>query len=62
MRVYVTETEIGSKTHPVDALRVETVQSIAILNVMLRKWNERPLPGKLHLSTLVHQILALITQ
>lgn len=62
MRVYVAETEIGSKTHPVDALRVETVQSIAMLNLMLRKWNEPPLPGKLHLSTLVHQILALITQ
>jgi ATP-dependent Lhr-like helicase len=62
MRVYVAETEIGSKTHPVDALRAETVQSIAMLNLMLRKWNEPPLPGKLHLSTLVHQILALITQ
>ena len=62
MRVYVAEEEISRKTHPVDALRVETVQSIAMLNLLLRRWNEPGRPGRLHLSTLMHQILALITQ
>lgn len=62
MRVYVAEATVTGKTHPVDRLRTETVQSIAMVNLMLRKWNEPPLAGRLHLSTLVHQILALITQ
>jgi ATP-dependent Lhr-like helicase len=29
---------------------------------MLRRWNEPPLAGRLHLSTLVHQVLALVAQ
>jgi len=49
-------------THPLDALRVQTVQSIAMLNLMLRKWNEPPEPGRLHLSTLLHQVMALVGQ
>jgi ATP-dependent Lhr-like helicase len=62
MRVYVEEIEISSTTHPLDALRLQTVQSIAMLNLMLRKWNEPPEPGRLHLSTLLHQVMALVGQ
>ena len=62
MRVYVKEAEIDDASHPLDALRVQTVQSIAMLNLMLRKWNEPPEPGRLHLSTLLHQIMALVGQ
>ena len=62
MRVYVEEVEISPSTHPIDALRVQTVQSIAMLNLMLRKWNEPPEPGRLHLSTLLHQVMALVGQ
>ena len=62
MRVYVTEAELHDAVHPLDALRVETVQSIAMLNLMLRKWNEPPEPGRLHLSTLLHQVMALVGQ
>lgn len=62
MRVYVSEMEVTERTHPLDALRPETVQAIAMLNLMLRRWNEPPVPGRLHLSTLVHQVLALIAQ
>ena len=62
MRVYITEMELTDTSHPVDALRVQTVQTIAMLNLMLRKWNEPPEPGRLHLSTLLHQIMALIGQ
>jgi ATP-dependent Lhr-like helicase len=62
MRVYVKEAELDDRTHPLDALRVQTVQSIAMLNLMLRKWNEPPEPGRLHLSTLLHQIIALVGQ
>jgi len=60
MRVYVTEPELTDRSHPVEALRRQTVQSIAMLNLMLRKWNEPPRPARLHLSTLLHQVMALI--
>jgi ATP-dependent Lhr-like helicase len=62
MRVYVKEVEITETSHPLDALRAQTVQAIAMLNLMLRRWNEPPEPGSLNLSTLLHQIMALIGQ
>lgn len=62
MRVYIREAELTDTTHPIDALRAQAVQAIAMLNLMLRKWNEPPEQGRLHLSTLLHQIMALIGQ
>ena len=62
MRVYVKEAELAETAHPLDALRVQTVQAIAMLNLMLRKWNEPPEPKRLHLSTMLHQVMALIGQ
>lgn len=62
MRVYVTEMAADQRIHPLDAMRPTTIQAIAMLNLMLWRWNEPPQPGRLHLSTLVHQILALIAQ
>lgn len=62
MRVYVKEKLLSGKTHPIDQLRCGTVQTIAMLNLMLRGWNDPPAPGRLHLSTMLHQLLALIAQ
>ena len=62
MRVYVKEGELTETTHPLDALRAHTVQATAMLNLMLRKWNEPPEPRRLHLSTLLHQVMALVGQ
>lgn len=62
MRVYVREEALSERTHPIDALRRETVQAIAMLNLMLAGWNDPPVPGRLHLSTMLHQVLALIAQ
>jgi len=62
LRVYVKEVELTDTAHPLDALRAQTVQSIAMLNLMLRRWNEPPEPGRLHLSTMLHQVMALIGQ
>lgn len=62
MRVYTTEMAIDERIHPIDAMRPRTVQTIAMLNLMLRRWNEPPQIGSLHLSTLIQQILALIAQ
>jgi len=62
MRVYVTESGLHSKTHPLDAMRPTTIQAVAMVNLMLQRWNEPSQPDRLHLSTLVQQILALIAQ
>lgn len=62
MRVYVTELAADERLHPLDAMRPTTVQAIAMLNLMLRRWNEPQIAGRLHLSTLVQQILALVAQ
>ena len=62
MRVYVQEEGLSETSHPIDALRREIVQTIAMLNLMLAGWNDPPAPGRLHLSTALHQVLALIAQ
>lgn len=62
MRVYVTESELGERMHPLDALRPQTVQAIAMINLMLRRWNEPPEASCLHLSTLLHQVMALVAE
>lgn len=61
-RLYVAEPALGVRSHPTDALRTQTVQTIAMVELLLARWMEPPLPGALHLSTLLHQILALISQ
>lgn len=62
MRVYVKEEPLSRAAHPLDALRRGSVQAIAMVELMLGRWNEPPARGRLHLSTLVHQVLALIAQ
>ena len=62
MRVYVTESQLGDRTHPLDALRPQTIQAIAMINLMLRRWNEPPDASRLHLSTLLHQVMALVAE
>ena len=62
MRVYVKEQALSEAAHPLDALRRQTVQAVAMLELMLEHYNEPPAPGCLHLSTLVHQVLALVVQ
>lgn len=62
MRVYVKERPLEDADHPLDQLRRGTFQAVAMLGLMLERWNEPPAHGRLHLSTLIHQILALIAQ
>ena len=62
MRVYVTESELTDRTHPLDAPRAQTVQAVAMINLMLRKWSEPPNACRLHLSTLLHQVMALVSE
>ncbi len=62
MRLYVIEPEIHERTHPVDMLRLDLVQTVAMVNLMIQRWNEPPSGIRADLSTLVHQVLAIIFQ
>lgn len=62
LRLYVTEEQVTSQTPAPDAVRAELVQSVAMVNLLLDRWNEAPDDGGLHLSTLVQQLLSLIAQ
>ena len=62
LRVYVSEQALGDDPEPEDALRAELVQTIAVVNLLLRRWCEPPTEGALHLSTLLHQVLSLLAQ
>lgn len=62
MRMYVKERAQDANCHPLDALRLQLVQSIAMVNLLVEGWCEPPRPQALHLSTLVHQILSVIAE
>jgi ATP-dependent Lhr-like helicase len=62
LRVYIEEGCIDDKLAPVEALRPELVQSVALIQLLLAKWCEPPEPEALHLSTLVHQVLSVIAE
>lgn len=62
LRQYAVERRISGKAGLVDLLRVKLVRSIAMIELMLRRWCEPPKPQSLHLSTLVHQILSVVAE
>ena len=49
-------------TEIVDRLRIDTVQSVAMINLMLEKWCEPPPKDLYHFSTLSQQTLSVIAQ
>jgi ATP-dependent helicase Lhr and Lhr-like helicase len=62
LRVYVAEDAFDPTLHPADRLRLDLVQAVAMIELLLDRWCEPPRVKGLHLSTLVHQVLALIAQ
>jgi ATP-dependent helicase Lhr and Lhr-like helicase len=63
LRVCVLEPGLDARSTVPDRLRVELVQALAMIELIVReKWCEPPRPGRLHLSTLLQQILAVIMQ
>ena len=62
MRLYVKEQEITDRTPPQDQLRTELVQCIAMVELLISQWIEPPSLSRVHLSTLIHQLLSLIAQ
>ena len=62
LRLYIAEREVTAKTQPPDALRAQLVQTIAMVELLLREWYEPPATEALHLSTLIQQVLSIIAQ
>lgn len=62
LRLYIQEADIEPNTPLLDRLRVNLVQSIAVIELLLKRWCEPPQPGRLHFSTLIQQLLSLIAQ
>jgi ATP-dependent Lhr-like helicase len=62
LRIYIRESEIGANSTIEDLLRVELVQTIAMVNLLLARWCEPSATGYLHLSTMIQQLLSLIAQ
>ncbi|MCW2798473.1 MAG: hypothetical protein JWM79_3970, partial [Nocardioides sp.] len=62
LRAYISERPVDAKTHLIDRLRTDLVQTIAVVDLMLDKWFEPPNTSGLHLSTLIQQVLSVIAQ
>lgn len=62
LRLYVEENEPHDKTPIVDRLYPQLLQAIAMTELMLEGWCEPPDAERLHLSTLIQQVLSVITE
>lgn len=62
LRLYVSERSLEPGARLEDALREETVQAIAVVELLIDRWCEPPVDDALHLSTLVQQVLSMIAQ
>ncbi|HEV7672496.1 MAG TPA: DEAD/DEAH box helicase [Thermoanaerobaculia bacterium] len=62
LRAYVQERKIMPNTPPHATLRIELVETLAMVELLLTGWCEPPDLRRLHLSTLVQQVLSLVAQ
>lgn len=63
LRMLISEDTVSKHSSPNDKLRLELVQSLAMIRLLIGdKWFEPADDSQLHLSTLVHQILATVAQ
>lgn len=63
LRMFIAEDEIQKDSNVIDKLRLELLQSIAMIRLLIvDKWYEPAETGHHHFSTLLHQILAIIAQ
>jgi ATP-dependent Lhr-like helicase len=62
LRMYAIESELDGRSSLTDRLRAETVLGVATVALLLQRWIEPPSPLTQHLSTLLHQVLALIVE
>ena len=62
LRMFIAEDEITAQSHFLDCLRLETIQCVAMINLLLKKWYEPAPNNQYHFSTLVQQTLSVIGQ
>lgn len=63
LRMYLSQKVLQANSHPAEALRLNLVRAIAMIDLILRdRWCEPPEQSALHLSTLVQQILSMIAE
>jgi len=63
LRMLIAENELTKESSVADKLRLELIQSLAMIRLLIsNKWFEPADTGLYHFSTLLHQILAVIAQ
>lgn len=62
LRMYIEEAAITDKSPILDQLRAETVQAVAMIELLIERWCEPPDPAGLNLSTLIQQTLSMIAE
>lgn len=62
LRIYVDEPRADPRSTLLDDLNLKLVQSVAMLRLLVGRWCEPPLLSGLHLSTLTHQVMAVIAE
>lgn len=63
LRMLISEHDLKMKSSPNDKLRMELVQSLAMIRLLIAdKWFEPADTTQFHFSTLIHQILATVAQ
>ena len=62
LRMFIAENELTANSSVSDRLRIELLQSVAMVRLLLKKWYEPADSSLFHFSTLLHQILAIIAQ
>lgn len=62
LRGYCVEDQLGPNASIRDTLRLDTVQTAAMISLLTEKWFEPPRVQGVHLSTLVQQLLSAIAQ
>lgn len=62
LRIYVREPDRPAEDDPFELLRLELIQAVAAVNLLVSKWVEPGGSHGLHLSTLLHQTLAYICE
>lgn len=62
LRLYVSEPALDRDAASDEPLRLRMVQTVAMVELLLKRWYEPPRGEALHLSTLVQQVLSVIVQ
>lgn len=62
LRMYVSEAPPHARSAIEDRLRLQTIQAVAVIRLLLAKKMEPPDHSALHLSTMLHQTLSIILQ